>query len=107
MTVINIEHAIGALVGSAVGDALGAPFEFQRPGLYRATFPTPVLGGAGEMQGGGSFNWRPAGGGSRSWRSRESFSAGTPPRTPPTKRQAGRRRGNARRGNGDDPGFPA
>ncbi len=51
--------AVGALVGSAVGDALGAPFEFQPGGRYRAAFPQPVLGGAGEMLGGGGFGWRP------------------------------------------------
>ncbi|MFM7292977.1 MAG: ADP-ribosylglycohydrolase family protein [Planctomycetia bacterium] len=57
---IKVQHAIGALVGSAVGDALGAPFEFERPGLYKATYPSPVLGGIGEMRGGGSFGWKPA-----------------------------------------------
>jgi len=51
--------AIGALVGSAVGDALGAPFEFQPAGRYRAAFPQPVIGGRGEMLGGGGFGWRP------------------------------------------------
>lgn len=60
MTPTPLHHAaIGALVGSAVGDALGAPFEFQPAGRYRATFPTPVLGGCGELQGGGGFGWRP------------------------------------------------
>ena len=49
------QHAIGALVGSAVGDALGAPFEFQHGGVYSARFPQPVLGGRGEMSGGGSW----------------------------------------------------
>jgi ADP-ribosyl-[dinitrogen reductase] hydrolase len=57
---MKTQHAIGALVGSAVGDALGAPFEFQRPGLYRATYPSPVVGGIGEMRGGGGFGWKPA-----------------------------------------------
>jgi len=57
---MKTQHAIGALVGSAVGDALGAPFEFQRPGLYRATYPSPLLGGIGEMRGGGGFGWKPA-----------------------------------------------
>ena len=56
---ITTQRAIGALVGSAVGDALGAPFEFGAAGAYRATFPTPVLGGRGEMIGGGAFRWRP------------------------------------------------
>lgn len=53
------QRAIGALLGSAVGDALGAPFEFGESGRYAATFPTPVFDGIGEMQGGGSFGWRP------------------------------------------------
>jgi ADP-ribosyl-[dinitrogen reductase] hydrolase len=49
------QHAIGALVGSAVGDALGAPFEFQPAGRYSARFPQPVRGGRGEMIGGGPW----------------------------------------------------
>lgn len=59
MTAIKTQHAIGALVGSAVGDALGAPFEFKPPGLYRSTYPAPVRGGIGEMCGGGGFKWKP------------------------------------------------
>jgi hypothetical protein len=42
----------GAVVGSAVGDALGAPFEFGRPGTYRRRFPD----GIGEMCGGGGWD---------------------------------------------------
>lgn len=57
MTEEVVQRAIGALLGSAVGDALGAPFEFQGPGRYRARFPAPVLGGAGELLGGGP--WAP------------------------------------------------
>lgn len=53
----RIQHALGALVGSAVGDALGAPFEFKPGGLFGARFPTSVRGGAGEMIGGGP--WAP------------------------------------------------
>jgi ADP-ribosyl-[dinitrogen reductase] hydrolase len=49
------QHAIGALIGSAVGDALGAPFEFQPAGRYSARFPQPVRGGRGEMIGGGPW----------------------------------------------------
>jgi len=49
--------ALGAVVGSAVGDALGAPFEFGEPGEYGARFPSPVRGGIGEMIGG--RGWRP------------------------------------------------
>jgi ADP-ribosyl-[dinitrogen reductase] hydrolase len=53
------ERAIGCLVGAAVGDALGAPFEFLPAGTYRRRFPQPHLGGTGEMVGGGSFGWEP------------------------------------------------
>jgi ADP-ribosyl-[dinitrogen reductase] hydrolase len=53
-------YAIGALVGQAVGDALGAPYEFGPAWRYSNDFPSPVLGGAGEMTGGGSFGWKPA-----------------------------------------------
>ncbi len=53
-------HAVlGALVGTAVGDALGGPFEFDAPGTYLLRFPNPVVGGTGELIGGGSFNWAP------------------------------------------------
>jgi len=44
--------ALGAVIGSAVGDALGAPFEFGDAGDYRRRFPNPVVGGTGEMVGG-------------------------------------------------------
>lgn len=54
------QAALGAFLGAAAGDALGAPFEFQPAGRYRATFPAPVIGGAAEMIGGGTFNWAPA-----------------------------------------------
>ena len=56
---LDVQRAIGALVGMAVGDALGAPFEFQDPGLYGEANPEPRLGGRGEMRGGGTFAWRP------------------------------------------------
>jgi ADP-ribosyl-[dinitrogen reductase] hydrolase len=56
---IDTQRAIGAVLGSAVGDALGAPFEFGPPGQYSARFPEPVLGGIGEMVGGGGFGWAP------------------------------------------------
>ncbi len=49
----------GLLVGAAVGDALGAPFEFKPAGTYRMRFPSRVLGGIGELIGGGGFNWAP------------------------------------------------
>src|SRR3712207_2558117 len=47
----------GALVGSSVGDALGAPFEFGRPHAFSARFPVPARGAATEMCGGGG--WEP------------------------------------------------
>ncbi|MEV8226487.1 ADP-ribosylglycohydrolase family protein [Streptomyces sp. NPDC079167] len=45
-------RAVGAVVGSAVGDALGAPFEFGLPGVYSARFPD----GVGVMCGGGGWD---------------------------------------------------
>lgn len=42
----------GAVVGSAVGDALGAPFEFGPAGVYTARFPD----GTGTMCGGGGWD---------------------------------------------------
>ena len=53
----RVHRAVGALVGLAVGDALGAPFEFKPGGTYRRRFPEPVLGGIGETIGGGP--WEP------------------------------------------------
>lgn len=44
----------GALIGSVVGDALGAPFEFGAPGQFSARFPQPARGVRTEMCGGGS-----------------------------------------------------
>ncbi|MGY1753835.1 ADP-ribosylglycohydrolase family protein [Blastococcus sp. SYSU D01042] len=49
----------GALVGSAVGDALGAPFEFGPAGQFSARFPVPARGAKTEMCGGGSLGWEP------------------------------------------------
>ncbi|MGY1846981.1 ADP-ribosylglycohydrolase family protein [Blastococcus sp. SYSU DS1021] len=49
----------GALVGSAVGDALGAPFEFGPPGQFSTRFPVPARGSKTEMCGGGSLDWEP------------------------------------------------
>src|SRR5215213_2630622 len=49
----------GALVGSAVGDTLGAPFEFGPPGQFSARFPDPARGAKTEMCGGGSLGWEP------------------------------------------------
>ncbi|MGW1891738.1 ADP-ribosylglycohydrolase family protein [Streptomyces sp. NPDC002004] len=47
------ERALGAVVGSAVGDALGAPFEFGPEGAFSERFG----GGGDEMCGGGG--WEP------------------------------------------------
>src|SRR5688572_17535341 len=52
-------RAAGALVGSAVGDALGAPFEFGPAGKFSARFPSPARGVRTEMCGGGSLGWEP------------------------------------------------
>ncbi|GAA1362846.1 ADP-ribosylglycohydrolase family protein [Streptomyces beijiangensis] len=46
------ERVSGAVVGSAVGDALGAPFEFGLPGVFAGRFPD----GVGEMCGGGGWD---------------------------------------------------
>ena len=48
----TIDRAVGAVLGSAVGDALGAPFEFGLPGVFRERFPD----GRGEMCGGGGWD---------------------------------------------------
>ncbi|MFI8964295.1 ADP-ribosylglycohydrolase family protein [Streptomyces sp. NPDC053493] len=52
MTGPSRDRAVGAVWGSAVGDALGAPFEFGPPGGFRERFPD----GAGEMCGGGGLD---------------------------------------------------
>jgi ADP-ribosyl-[dinitrogen reductase] hydrolase len=49
----------GALIGSAVGDALGAPFEFGPPGRFTARFPSDARGVATEMCGGGPQGHEP------------------------------------------------
>ncbi|MFG2625941.1 ADP-ribosylglycohydrolase family protein [Streptomyces sp. NPDC048473] len=46
------DRVAGAVVGSAVGDALGAPFEFGPTGVYAARFPD----GVGTMCGGGGWD---------------------------------------------------
>ncbi len=55
-TTLGRQRAVGCIVGSAVGDALGAPFEFGQPGEYSERFPLPVHGGAGEMVGNRIWN---------------------------------------------------
>lgn len=49
----------GAIFGSAVGDALGAPFEFGPPGEFSRRFPDDARGIGTEMCGGGSLGWQP------------------------------------------------
>ena len=55
-TVTGIQRALGCVLGSAIGDALGAPFEFGPARAYSQRFPTPVLGGRGETIGGHEGN---------------------------------------------------
>ncbi len=50
----RIQRAAGAVVGSAVGDALGGPFEFGPQGAFSARFPT--TGAGDEMAGGGGWD---------------------------------------------------
>ncbi|MFI1716133.1 ADP-ribosylglycohydrolase family protein [Streptomyces litmocidini] len=49
---LDLDRAVGAVLGSAVGDALGAPFEFGLPGVFRERFPD----GVGELCGGGGWD---------------------------------------------------
>src|SRR3954463_13623858 len=49
MTPVTIDRAAGAVLASAVGDALGAPYEFGAPD------PTARCA----MEGGGGFGWEP------------------------------------------------
>jgi len=46
------QRVIGAVVGWAAGDALGAPFEFGPSGRFSRRFPRPACGSATEMVGG-------------------------------------------------------
>lgn len=48
------QRTAGAVIGSAVGDALGGPFEFGPAGAFSARFPAP--GAHGEMCGGGGWD---------------------------------------------------
>ncbi|QFQ97856.1 ADP-ribosylglycohydrolase family protein [Streptomyces phaeolivaceus] len=54
MTAVDPQRALGAILGSAVGDALGAPFEFGPEGAFSARFPG--TGHGGEMCGGGGWD---------------------------------------------------
>ncbi|MBY8882134.1 ADP-ribosylglycohydrolase family protein [Actinacidiphila acidipaludis] len=49
------ERAVGAVIGSAVGDALGAPFEFGPAGAFSGRFPRGT-GSGGEMCGGAGWD---------------------------------------------------
>ncbi|MGW1537590.1 ADP-ribosylglycohydrolase family protein [Streptomyces aureus] len=49
-----MQRVAGAVVGSAVGDALGGPFEFGPEGVFSARFPVP--GAGGERCGGGGWD---------------------------------------------------
>lgn len=51
---MRTRRAIATVLGSAVGDALGAPFEFGPEGTFTARFPRPGQGG--EMCGGGGWD---------------------------------------------------
>ena len=50
LTTAQLDRAVGVLVATAAGDALGAPYEFEPP-------RGPEL--QVEMVGGGSFGWAP------------------------------------------------
>src|SRR3954454_9233738 len=52
--VVRAERALGAVIGSAAGDALGAPFEFGPEGAFSDRFPEP--GHGQEMCGGGGWD---------------------------------------------------
>lgn len=53
----TLDRLLGTVIGSAVGDALGAPFEFGPPGAFTARFTT--AGSENEMVGGGACDWLP------------------------------------------------
>lgn len=48
-------RAVGAVTGAAVGDALGAPFEFGAAGVFSAKYP-PSEASPSEMRGGGGWD---------------------------------------------------
>ena len=51
------QRVLGMALGGAVGDALGAPFEFGPAGQFSNHFPTARFGSSTEMVGGGPFGW--------------------------------------------------
>ncbi|GAA2290362.1 ADP-ribosylglycohydrolase family protein [Streptomyces kunmingensis] len=50
------QRATGTVIGSAVGDALGGPFEFGPEGVFSARFPPEGGPDAGEMAGGSGWD---------------------------------------------------
>jgi ADP-ribosyl-[dinitrogen reductase] hydrolase len=58
-TTVVPDRAIGVVLGAAVGDALGAPFEFAPRGTFSARLPDRRPDGQGDMIGGGAFDWEP------------------------------------------------
>ena len=56
MIALNRDRCVGALIGGAAGDALGAPFEFGSAGQFNTRVPTSVDHSLNEMIGGGSFD---------------------------------------------------
>lgn len=53
------DRIVGVVVGAAVGDALGAPFEFQPRGTFSTRLSERRSDGIGDMIGGGVFAWAP------------------------------------------------
>jgi ADP-ribosyl-[dinitrogen reductase] hydrolase len=58
--VVPRDRVVGLVLGAAVGDALGAPFEFAPRGTFSIRLPDRRPDGAGDMIGGGAFDWDPA-----------------------------------------------
>jgi len=56
---LDDDRVVGVIVGAAVGDALGAPFEFGPEGTFSAQLPARRSDGVGDMIGGGVFDWGP------------------------------------------------
>ncbi|MEV5608287.1 ADP-ribosylglycohydrolase family protein [Streptomyces sp. NPDC052225] len=56
MTVPRPQRALGTVIGSAVGDALGGPFEFGPEGVFSARFPAGPGSPENEMCGGGGWD---------------------------------------------------
>ena len=56
---VDRDRVTGIVLGAAVGDALGAPFEFAPRGTFSARLPDRRSDGVGDMIGGGAFDWEP------------------------------------------------